>query len=477
MRFHTPPSERARTLGRAWLTSLARRQSRRVAVASGLWVLDAAVAVGVAFCALNALSALVQGQPPALWLIALAGGGLARAGLQATAQHWGGLAGAGAVIAARAELGDALVKARPGFSAQSASGALTSALIDEAESLAGYFARYAPLARAAFIGAGVCAVAAATIDLWAGVILLTACAAAPVGMAFAGIGAARAARGRLEALARLSARFGDRMTALPTLNLFNAAEREGAGLAAAADDFRIKTMAVLRAAFLSSAALDAAALAGLALVAGRAFAAPGLGLAEGAGLLILAIEAFAPLRRLSGAYHERQTATGAAQRLAEWLEDARAEARAPGAVRRLKTAPAVRFDAVRAGYAGAPGPSLAAIGFEAPAGRITALVGPTGSGKSTLLKVLIGHAELMGGGLRIDGQALAPGETLAGSTAWIGQTPRLFAASLAENIALGAANADPGRVRAAADAAGVSAVAEAMPGGRGPQVGEGGLGV
>src|SRR5581483_10153645 len=121
----------------------------------------------------------------------------------------------------------------------------------------------------------------------------------PVGMAVAGIGAAAASRSQFLALARLQARFLDRVRGIATIVLLGRAEAEAQSLAAAAAELSARTMRVLRVAFLSSATLDLAAAAalvvlairyGTALLAGH-LAAPGPALF----CLLLVPEFFAPL--------------------------------------------------------------------------------------------------------------------------------------------------------------------------------------
>ena len=86
-------------------------------------------------------------------------------------------------------------------------------------------------------------------------------------MALAGIGAAAASRGQFLALTRLQARFLDRVRGIATIVLAGRAEDEAQALAAAAAELGVRTMRVLRVAFLSSAALDLAMVAALAVLA------------------------------------------------------------------------------------------------------------------------------------------------------------------------------------------------------------------
>ncbi len=186
-------------------------------------------------------------------------------------------------------------------------GERTTLVVDRIEALEGYFARWIPAAALALLAPALVAAAAAAFAGPAdGLILLLAGLLVPVVQAATGIGAAQASRRQFDALQRLAGRFLDRMRGLPTLVLFNRQEAEASRLGAAAGELRVRTMRVLRVAFLSSAGMEliaAAAIAALAIRHGAALAAPG-----GAGahadpvaalfVLLLVPAFFAPLRLL-----------------------------------------------------------------------------------------------------------------------------------------------------------------------------------
>jgi ATP-binding cassette subfamily C protein CydD len=284
-------------------------------------------------------------------------------------------------------------------------------------------------------------------------------------MYLAGSAAARASRRQLDALARLSGVFADRVRALPLLLAFQAEAPASDQVARSARQVAARTLAVLRIAFVSSAALEFFAALSVALVAVYAgfsllgmlpFRAPEqLTLEHAFFVLTLAPEVYAPMRRLAAAYHERQVGEAAADRLGEALAaPMAAAARGPA----LAAAPEIRFEGVVVGFADDPALRIGPVDFAARPGSITALMGPTGAGKTTLLRLLVGEAILAGGAVEVDGRSLDEAGAFTPSVAWAGQAPAILPGGLGWNIALARPGADAAAVERAAIRAGLADV-------------------
>ena len=86
-------------------------------------------------------------------------------------------------------------------------------------------------------------------------------------MALVGLGAADANRRNFLALSRLSGDFLDRLRGLETIRFFHRGREEVKQIDDATEDFRSRTMEVLRMAFLSSAVLEFFAAISIAVVA------------------------------------------------------------------------------------------------------------------------------------------------------------------------------------------------------------------
>lgn len=354
-------------------------------------------------------------------------------------------------------------------------------LVDRIEALDGFFARWIPAVTLAVLSPLLVILAALMADWVSALVLLVMGLLVPVAMALTGIGAALESRRQLDALGRLSGRFVDRLRGLKTLVLFNRQEEEARSLGAAAEEFRARTMRVLRVAFLSTAALEFLAAGTLAYLAWRHGAHlgashPNPALAIFCILLVPAF--FAPLRTFSQSYHEAMSARGAAAALLPLLEGAGREATGL----RLEEVPprvAVALTDVRLTYDPSRGEALSGLTFAAAPGETVLLVGASGAGKSSVLKLLMGFARPDSGRVAINGRdatLLAPAE-LRRLSSYVGQRSHLFAGTIAENIALGREGATRAQIRRAAEQARVAAFADALPLGLDTVVGEGGHGL
>ncbi|RVT98984.1 thiol reductant ABC exporter subunit CydD [Rhodovarius crocodyli] len=451
--------------GRAWLP-----------VVLGLAVAGAGIAQAWLLASLVAglLGLGTGGWPELIGAAALA---LLAAALVSAQEIAQGAAGRAARAGLRARVFAALLAAGPADGR--AAGEKASLAVEQVEALDGYFSRWLPAALLALMVPAGIIVAVWVFDWVSGLVLLVMGMLVPVFMAVAGIGAARASRRQFDALARLSGRFTDRIRGLSTLVQFNRAEDEAVALGAAAEELRTRTMRVLRVAFLSSGGLELLAAGTLAYLAWRHGSLLGHNHPDAVTALwcILVVPAFfQPLRNFSAAYHEAQSARGAAAALAPLLADA-----APQGLALEKVPPLVALSCadVKLNYAAGRPPALDGLSFSLPAGETLLLAGASGSGKSSLLALLLGFRRPDAGRIAINGQditRLRPAE-LRRMVAHVGQRPHIFAGTIAENIAFARPEAGRAAIEAAAEAAQVLAFTDHLPLGLDTPVGEGGHGL
>ena len=469
---------------RAWLRSEQRVGSSAARPVALLGLLGTVMAVGQARCAAVVLAGALTGRGAVN--LSLLGGfavlALLRAVLSVAANRLAFNAGASARRRLRTDALTRLLHAGPAQLRSQHTGELTATVVDRVEAVDGLYSRWLPASMLAVAGPLVVVLAALFVDPIAALVLALCGLLVPLAMAAAGIGAAAASRHQFLALARLQARFLDRVRGIATIVLYGQAEREALSLAAAADELRRRTMRVQRVAFLSSAALDlAAALAfvllalryGVDLVASHVMQ-PGIALF----VLLLVPEFFAPLRAFAAAYQDRLHATGAAEALLDLPP-----APEPQPQREIRTVAArgvaVAFEDVHLTWDPARGPALKGLSFRVPAGETVVLVGPSGAGKSTVIEILLGFVRPSQGRVTINGADIADlvPQALARLTAWIGQRPVLFSATIRDNIHFARPEATTDEVEEAARNASVDEFTAALPDGLDTKVGEDGYGL
>ncbi len=467
-----------------WTRAQTRLGRRAALPATALGLAGTATAICQAWCiAVILAAALTRATPPVPALAGFAVLALLRAALSIAADRAAQTAAAAARRRLRSDALARLLHAGPALLRTHHSAELATTVVDRIEALDGFFARWLPAADLALAGPLLVAAAALLTDPFAALVLVLAGLAVPVAMALSGIGAAAASRRQFLALTRLQARFVDRVRGIATIVLAGRAEDEARALAAAAEELRARTMRVLRVAFLSSAALDcamAAALVVLALRYGRALAVGHLIHPAGALFVLLLVpEFFAPLRSFSAAYQDRMHAAGAASALAALPPPAEAAAPAPAIRTVVAHGVSVAFEDVVLRWDPTRAPALNGLSFRVAAGETLVLAGPSGAGKSSVIELLLGFVRPESGRVTLNGADIASvvPAALARMTAWVGQRPLLFAASLRENIRFARPDATDDEVAAAARAARVESFASLLPQGLDTQVGEGGYGL
>ncbi|MBL0375014.1 ATP-binding cassette domain-containing protein [Rhizobium sp. KVB221] len=173
--------------------------------------------------------------------------------------------------------------------------------------------------------------------------------------------------------------------------------------------------------------------------------------------LLYSVMAAGALGSLSEVWSELSQASGAASRLMELLAEEPA-IMAPAKPKPLPKPPlgSVDFDDVRFAYPTRPGTSaLEGLTLSVKPGERVAVVGSSGAGKSTLFSLLLRYYDADAGRVLIDGvdvREADPGEIRA-RIAIVPQDVTIFAASIHDNIAFGAAGATRADVEAAARAA------------------------
>ncbi|MEV1246706.1 thiol reductant ABC exporter subunit CydD [Nonomuraea sp. NPDC050022] len=333
-------------------------------------------------------------------------------------------------------------------------------------------------------------------DLASAVIVLVTLPLIPLFGALVGMTTKAVTEQQFRALSRLGGHFLDVVRGLPTLRAFGRARYQATVIQQVAEAHRATTMRTLRVAFLSSLVLELCASLSLALVAvpiGLRLLGGSLDLTTALLVLLLAPEAYLPLRAMGTRFHASMEGVAAADAAFAVLDaeptavhDAKpaagpdAEPAAVGAATPRKRlpqgaeAPSIRLEDVTVRYPGRDDPALEHVSLTIEPGERVALVGASGGGKSTLLHLILGFVQPSEGRVLVDGTDLRELDLDAwrDRLAFVPQRPHLFATSVAGNIRLGAPSASLEQVRQAAAAAYADDFIQALPDGYDTAVGE-----
>ena len=470
----------------SWLKSQSTLVKRWLRFSLLLGLLSAVIIVAQAWVLAFLLQALIIDHVPrgslTAWFIALAAMFILRAIVGLLRERVGFIAGRTLRREIRRQVLDRLQLLGPAWIQGKPAGSWSSLLLEQIEEMQDYYARYLPQMYLAGLVPLLILATVFPINWAAALILFCTAPLIPLFMALVGMGAADANRRNFLALTRLSGYFLDRLRGLDTLRLFDRAQAEIEHISRASDDFRQRTMEVLRLAFLSSGVLEFFASISIAVVAvyfgfsylGELhFGSYGTGITLFAGFLalILAPEFFQPLRDLGTFYHAKAQAVGAAESLVAFLESAPEQQGAGGLTPDLGS---VELIAEQLIILAPDGSRLAGpLDFTLAGGRRAAIVGASGAGKSSLLNVLLGFLPYQGS-LRLNGcelREISPAHWRR-HISWISQNPFLPADSLRDNILLGKPDAGDAELAQAVERAYVGEFLSSLPGGLDCAVGE-----
>lgn len=358
-----------------------------------------------------------------------------------------------------------LAERGPDWVASRQSARLATVVTTGLDALDNYFARYLPQLLLTMIATPILIAVILWQDLVSGLTVIIVIPLIPMFMILIGRATQSVQQEQWQALQRLSTGFLDVVGGLGTLKIYGRERRQFDRIRSITEEYRTRTMKVLRVSFLSGFVLELAASLSVALIA----VSIGLRLIDGALLLgvglfvlLLAPEAFLPLRQVGAQFHAAADGLAAAEELFAILDDESVSAEptisaVPGhsALSTADAAATAGPPAAPAERAGSGSGSLSLVGVsvrrgdtvvidhlhaEFAPGQITALRGVSGVGKSTLVAALLGFVPMTGqltlGGAAVTGM---PRPWLA----WSGQRPGLFRGTVADNVALGRASAAP----------------------------------
>jgi ATP-binding cassette subfamily C protein CydD len=374
------------------------------------------------------------------------------------------------VVAALGELGPAWLAGRN-------SARVTTVVAQGLDALDGYFARYLPQLILTAVATPVIVLVLLMHDLSTGIVVIVTLPLIPLFMVLIGWATQAVQRRQWSALTRLASGFLDVVDGLSTLTIFGRQHRQVQRIDRVTEEYRSRTMAVLRVTFVSGFVLELAGSLSVALVAvsvGLRLVSGDLALTVGLFVLLLTPEAYLPLRQVGAQFHAAADGVAAADEVFEILDAAAAvrvaASAVPGPVGGVAHTDSAAVSMTSGHALPEPGPSarglstrglsvrgltvrygdrtvVDALSADFAPGRVTAVAGPSGAGKSSLIAAVLGLVPSEGA-VTFDGRPIEPAAARR-IVAWAGQRPSLTAGSVADNVALGSGAVDAEALREA----------------------------
>lgn len=273
----------------------------------------------------------------------------------------------------------------------------------------------------------------------------------------------------------LSNNFIDSLRGIDTLKYFGLSKRYSRSIFTLSENFRKKTMNVLKIAMLSTFALDFFTTLSIAVVAvylGFALLRGEMQLFPALGILILAPEYFLPIRNFAGDYHATLDGKNAFKRINQ-LIDAPKEISEELALTDWDNDAELKIKDLNYQYP--EGAQIGPINLDLKGNLKVGIIGMSGSGKSSLINLLSGFLTPSEGEITIEGQAA---KTMNipdwhKQMVYILQNPYVFTASLRDNIAFYTPEATDEEIKSAIHIMGLDDLVAELPEGLDTIIGQG----
>jgi len=328
----------------------------------------------------------------------------------------------------------------PLYTMHEQSGELINTLTTGIENIEDYFAKFLPGVAMAGIIPTLILAFVLPFDWMSALLMIVTAPLIPFFMILIGQWANKLNQEQWQVLSRLSSHLLDVLQGLTTLKIFGRSREQVSIIGRLSDEFRSKTLQVLRVAFLSALMLELIATISTALIAvtvGLKLLYGKMLFTEALFVLLLAPEFYAPLRQLGSYFHAAMSGESSAARiyalLAEPLPLVNEGNQSFSASRQIT----IEFKNV--GFAYHNKLAVEGLSFVVKPGEQLAIVGASGSGKTTISRLLLRLIQPLAGKIFINGQLLdqirlSDWRSLV---AYVPQAPHLFQGTIAENVCFG----------------------------------------
>ena len=400
-------------------------------------------------------------------------------------------------------------------------GSISSQIIDQTDALDGFISRFSVQKKVTVTTPLILLVAVAWQSKFAAALLLMTAPLVPIFMILIGHLTAKKSADQFGALSQLSGRFLDWIRGMPTLKRLQATSIAEQDLAISSEDYRRRTMDVLKIAFLNGAVLELLAALSIALVAVYlGFGLMGI-LPWDKGhvpvayfgalfILLLAPEFYVPLRQLGADYHAKAEAEGAVQSLLPIITAAQSSPHSAADLSQAATNSSSPVDlsqafglifnqlSIRTAITEPINDNdvqssdskpqtyrtrLAPVSFMLHPAQRVALVGDSGSGKSSLLQAIMGFVEYQGqieitraNGHNIDIKQVPPPQ-LRQHIGYLAQQVALMPLTIAQNLRLANPDASDQQLIEALEEVELWPLIKRLPQGLNTQLGDRGQGL
>ncbi|WP_174519012.1 thiol reductant ABC exporter subunit CydD [Gordonia desulfuricans] len=355
----------------------------------------------------------------------------------------------------------------------------TTTLLRGLDALGPYLSGYVPALIVTVLVTPTVVTVIAVTDWLSAVIILITLPLIPLFMVLIGVTTRDRTERKLATMSRLTGQLLDLIAGLPTLRALNRARAPAVQVAELGRAHQRSTMSALRVAFLSGGVLELLSTLCVALVAvgiGLRLVGGEMSLYAGILALILAPEAYQPLREVGAQFHNSADGVAASREVLDLIESGDDDA--PHARNRTCTVAGQPIRLLDVGVHGRDGWAPHELSATANPGALTVFTGPNGSGKSTAIAAILGLLAPEEGSVLVGPISVAELEPGAyhEQIAWLPQHPVVVPGTVADNLALFGA-LDPEGLRRACATTGFDEVLAALPDGPDTVLGAGGVGL